>query len=191
GGAWPLRRGGRAVRPGRRGGDRDAGAARRDRRRRAGARSRRPHGRMGRDPAARAPAPACRLHHGVPRLGARRPQAQAGGDERAAARDGGNAQFRPVQPRPPHLRGAQARRYRAAVRPAVMRSLVAMRGLDPRIHHKDESSWWIAGSSPAMTRGWTMLGTRTIVAVVFSLAFAAATHAQDWPNRPITLVVPF
>jgi len=36
-----------------------------------------------------------------------------------------------------------------------------------------------------------MLGTRTIVAVVFSLALTHATHAQDWPNRPITLVVPF
>ena len=42
----------------------------------AGARSRRAHGRMGRGAAARTPADACRRHHGVPRLGARRPPPQ-------------------------------------------------------------------------------------------------------------------
>ena len=33
--------------------------------------------------------------------------------------DGGDAGLRPVQPRPPDLRGAEARRHRAAVRAAV------------------------------------------------------------------------
>ncbi len=58
------------------------------------ARPRRAHGRMGRGAAAGAPADACRGHHGLPRLGARRPQAQARGDERAVARDGRHAQLR-------------------------------------------------------------------------------------------------
>ena len=66
-----------------------------------------------------APPAACLGHHGLPRLGARRAPAQAGGDERAAARDGSDAQFRPVQSRPPDLCGAEADRYRAAVRAAV------------------------------------------------------------------------
>ena len=38
------------------------------------------------------------------------------GDERAAAPDGSDAAFRPVQPRPPDLCRAEAGRYRAAVR---------------------------------------------------------------------------
>ena len=59
---------------------------------------------------------ACRGDHGVPRLGARRAPAQARGDERAAARDGGGAEFRPVQSRPADLCRAEAGRYRAAVR---------------------------------------------------------------------------
>ncbi len=63
-----------------------------------------------------APSAARLRHHGLPRLGARRPPAQAGGDERAAARDGGGAQFRPVQPRPPDLCRVEAHRHRAAVR---------------------------------------------------------------------------
>ena len=94
-------------------------AAGRDRRPGARARSRRAHGGMGRGAAARAPPHARRRHHGLPRLGARRPPPQARGDERAPARDGGDAQFRPVQPRPADLRGAQAHRHRAAVRPAL------------------------------------------------------------------------
>ena len=93
--------------------------ARRDRRARAAARSRRAHRRMGRGAAAGATADACRRHHGLPRLGARRPPAQAGGDERAAARNGNDAQFRPVQPWPPDLCRAQARGHRAAVRASV------------------------------------------------------------------------
>ena len=54
--------------------------------------------------------------HGLPRLGARRPAPEARGDERAPARDGGDAALRPVQPRPPDLCRAEARRHRAAVR---------------------------------------------------------------------------
>ena len=59
-----------------------------------------------------------RLVDGLSRLGARRAQAQAGRDERAVARDGSHAQFRPVQSRPPDLCGIKAHRYRAAVRAA-------------------------------------------------------------------------
>ena len=59
------------------------------------------------------------LDHGLPRQRARRPAADGRGDERAAARDGGDAPLRPVQPRPPDLRGAEARRHRAPVRAAV------------------------------------------------------------------------
>ena len=85
----------------------------------AAARSRRAHGGMGRGAAAGAPADACRRHHGLPRLGARRPPPQAGRDERAVARDGRHAEFRPVQPRPPDLCGIEAVGYREAVRAKV------------------------------------------------------------------------
>ncbi|HKA70731.1 MAG TPA: tripartite tricarboxylate transporter substrate-binding protein [Xanthobacteraceae bacterium] len=36
-----------------------------------------------------------------------------------------------------------------------------------------------------------MICIRIATAAVFLLTFTHATHAQDWPNRPITLVVPF
>jgi len=52
---------------------------------------------MGRGAAAGAPPDARRRHHGLPRLGPRRPPPQAGRDERASARDGRHAEFRPVQ----------------------------------------------------------------------------------------------
>ena len=56
----------------------------------------------------------------LPRLGARRPADARRGDGRAAARDGGDAALRPVQPRPADLRRAEARRHRAAVRAAMI-----------------------------------------------------------------------
>ncbi len=86
--ACPFRPGDRDVRPGRGGGARDAVDAGRDRRQGTGRRSRRAHGGMGRCTAAGAPPHACLGDHGLPRLGARRAPAQAGGNERAAARDG-------------------------------------------------------------------------------------------------------
>ena len=58
-------------------------------------------------------------HHGLPRLGARRPPAQARRDERAVARDGRDAQFRPMQPRPADLCRVEAHRHRAVVRAAL------------------------------------------------------------------------
>src|SRR5260370_20751994 len=83
---------------------------------------------MGRGIAAGTPTDACRRYHGLPRLGARRPPPQAGGDERAAAGNGRHAEFRAVQPRAPDLRGIEARRYREAVRKKVMRSRFAAIG---------------------------------------------------------------
>src|SRR6186997_1297892 len=75
---------------------------------------------MGRFTAAGAASPACFVDHGVPWFGARRAQAQASRNERAAARDGGSAQFRSVQSRPADLCGIEAHRYRAALRAAVI-----------------------------------------------------------------------
>ena len=60
--------------------------------------------------------------HGLPQLRPRRPPPAPRGDGRAAARDGGHAQFRPVQPRPPDLCRAEAQRHREAVRAAVRAS---------------------------------------------------------------------
>src|SRR5262245_3973386 len=85
----------RAVRAGRGRGARDPLAPRRDRRAGARVQSRRAHGGMGRGAAARAPPHARRGDHGLLRLGARGPPPQGRGDERAAARNGGDAQFRP------------------------------------------------------------------------------------------------
>src|SRR5262249_25376761 len=42
------------------------------------------------------------------------------GNERTAARDGGDTPLRPVQPRPSHLRRTQARRHRTPVRQALV-----------------------------------------------------------------------
>ena len=63
------------------------------------------------------------LAHRLPRQRARRPPPHARGDERAAARDGSDAALRPVQPRPPDLRRAEARRHRAAVRAPLTRTI--------------------------------------------------------------------
>ena len=107
------------LRPRRGGGARDPIAARQGERGRIIARSRRAHGGMGRGTAAGTSPDACRRHHGLPRIGPRRPPAQAGRDERAIARDGRHAELRPMQPRPADVRGIEAERYREAVRAAV------------------------------------------------------------------------
>ena len=87
-----LRPGARGVRARRGRGARDAGAARRDRRaRRWCAISPSTWREWDEALPLGAPADARRRHHGLPRLGARRAPAQARGDERAAARDGGDA----------------------------------------------------------------------------------------------------
>ena len=83
--------------------------------------------RMGRDLAARTPADGGCFLDGLSRLGARRAAAQAGRDERAVARDGGDAEFRPVQSRPADLCGTQTHRYRAAVRAALTKQTGACR----------------------------------------------------------------
>src|SRR5262249_26622713 len=49
----------------------------------------------------------------------RGPQAQTRRNECLAARDGGGAEFRPMQSWPSHLRGIEAYRYRAAIRTAL------------------------------------------------------------------------
>src|SRR5262249_19869982 len=54
----------------------------------------------------------------------------------------------------------------------------------------------MAGTSPAMTsdesatRNATMIQTAVVV-VSLLLGLAGTAAAQDWPTRPITLVVPF
>ena len=60
-------------------------------------------------------------HHGVPRQRARGPGHAPGRDERAAPRDGSDAQRRAMQSRPPHLCRAFARRAGAAFRAAIGR----------------------------------------------------------------------
>ena len=62
----------------------------------------------------------CSVADVLPRLGAGRAADARRGDERAAARDGGDAALRPVQPRPADLGRAEARRHRAAVRAAMI-----------------------------------------------------------------------
>src|SRR5690606_18803139 len=77
-----------------------------------------------------------RRHHGVPRLGALRPQAQARRDERALAPDGGDARLRHLQPRPADLCRAEAQRHRAAVRPPL--------SLPPRGRNRTALARWKA-----------------------------------------------
>ena len=61
----------------------------------------------------------CRRDHRLPRLGPRRTHPLGRRNERAAARDGGDAALGPVQPRPPDLGEARPRRDREAVRAEV------------------------------------------------------------------------
>src|SRR5690606_24237267 len=56
---------------------------------------------------------------GLPRLHPFRPPDASRGDERAPARDGGDAAVGPVQPRTADLCGAETLGYREAVRPAM------------------------------------------------------------------------
>ena len=76
---------------------------------------RRPCGR-GRRPDPGAPARPAARDLRLPSFGALGPAAQARGDERAPAHNGGDAGRRPMQSRPPDLCRAQALRHRAAVR---------------------------------------------------------------------------
>ena len=154
--------GARSLRPRRSGVARDPGAARRDRRRRARARSCRASLRMGRDLAARASPDGGGVLDGLSRLGAGRAAAQAGRNECALARNGSDAEFRPVQSWPADLRGAEAHRHRAAVRPSLTRI------------REDVMNW----------KRWLCVAAMTIATV-------GPGRAQDWPDRTITMVVPF
>ena len=75
-------------------GARGAGAARRRRHRRPRARRAARDPRVRREPGALGAPERAARHHGLPRRGARQPRAQPGGDERAAARDGGDRALR-------------------------------------------------------------------------------------------------
>src|SRR3974390_1328504 len=74
---------------------------------------------MGRLAAFGAGRSACRRPQGLPRLGARGPPPQAGRDECAATRDGGDAELRPVQSRPADLCGIETGGRGAVVRAAL------------------------------------------------------------------------
>ena len=104
--------------------------------------------------------------HGSVRAG---PPAQARGDERAAARDGSDAELRPVQPRPPDLCGAEAHRHRAAVRAAL-------------IGGKPQRLICIGACGAQVPVGRRCSGSPGVIA----LALAAPARAEDWPNRPVT-----
>src|SRR4029453_9611239 len=56
----------------------------------------------------------------MPRMGAGGPAFETGGDECAAARNGSDAELRPMQSRPPDLCRAETHGYRAAVRAAMI-----------------------------------------------------------------------
>src|SRR6185312_5452652 len=88
---------------------------------------------MGRFLAARAAAAARRRDDGLPRFGPLGPPPEARRDERASARDGGGAELRPVQPRPPDLCGIEVERYRKAVRAKVMLVVPAFAGTTSRL----------------------------------------------------------
>ena len=64
---------------------------------------------------------------GLPFERARRQPPDAGRDGRAVAPDGGDAEQRPMQSRPPDLCRTRPRRHRAPVRPAVGRARTARR----------------------------------------------------------------
>src|SRR3546814_15415994 len=61
-----------------------------------------------------------RRDDGGPRFGAGGARAVGRRDERVAPRDGGDPAFGPVQPRPPDLGETRTRRYREAVRAALI-----------------------------------------------------------------------
>ena len=82
---------------------RGAGGARRRRHRRAGARRARRDPRVRREPGAVVAPERAPRDHGLPRRRARAPRAQCRGDERAAARDGGDRALGQLQPRPADL----------------------------------------------------------------------------------------
>ena len=99
--------------------------------------------------------------HGLPRLGARRAADARRGDERAPARDGGDAALRPVQPRPADLCRAEARRHRAAVRAAMIDRSASMQIAldDPRLWagggRRSSSSSSCCAPSPARRGRWS------------------------------------
>ena len=116
GGIWP---GAGGVRPRRGHRARGAGVGPRARRQGAGARPRRRIRRMGRRAGIEGAGRKCLRHARLPFQRARRPPPVPGRDGRPAAPDGGDAQQRPVQSRPPDLCHPRPQRHRAAVRPAV------------------------------------------------------------------------
>src|ERR1700680_5288347 len=108
---------------------------------------------MGRGAAVGAPADARRRHHGLPRLGARRPPPQARRNERALARDGRHAEFRPVQPRPSDLCRIEVVGYREAVRATVGDCTGIVGWAKARLrraHHRfvSRESWWARYALP-------------------------------------------
>src|SRR5205823_3702201 len=97
-----------------------------------------------------------------------------------AARDGSDAQLGPVQPRSPDLRRVEALRHRAIVRTALSSPA-------PLRHGRSLTCARMAAS--LRRKETTML--RIIAAALGALALAAPAGAQDWPTRPVTLVVPY
>src|SRR5262249_20167097 len=109
---------------------------------------------------------ACRMcAHGVPRQRARRATVGRRRDERAAACDGSDALFGPMQSRPPDVRGAQAYRHRTIIWAAIGPSAIEVLALR-RLASLASDGRYNTGRSRherALTIGMVMVAEKALV----------------------------